>query len=191
MYGFVINVNLSPTTQNYYFSTGIAGRHFTFGYQCQDLYDMQFPAGVIPVHLKSKQRNVYLTIPTTFKMKTNPFGNFTIVGEVGLEHGICVSAKSSDEAKPLTGDQTQKFTRVPRYKQTAVFREALVIKAGFEYTIKDNTKASAALSYNYGFLNIFRRSYKNQYYAPELERVNREPVKVFAHCIELQMGFIF
>ncbi|MDR1793390.1 MAG: PorT family protein [Bacteroidales bacterium] len=188
MYAVMVDINLAKTSSNYYFSTGIGGRHLMFGYKCKDKYYIPLQDKT-DVDLKSKQANVYLFLPTTFKMKTNPFGRFIIFGQVGLEHAILLSAKSKDEILKADGS-TMSFDKVERYKQTSIIREALIVTAGIEFVIKDRTKATAAISYNYGFNNIFRKKYINQYWGNDAEG-NPYRVKDFGHVLELQIGFIF
>lgn len=187
IYGVNVDINLAPTSSNYFFSTGINARHIRYGLEYKDHYQYINPETYETeifnnAIVKSTFNSTYVTIPTAIKLKTNPFGSFTFWGLVGVEHAFAVSSKSNDEIK-LEDGSSKKQDKVEHYKHTAVFKESLYVVFGAEYIIQDNTKISLGLGYNYGFNNMFRKKYKNS--------VSEFPVKAHTHCIEIQVGVLF
>lgn len=188
VYGLNLDINIVPTYSNYYFSTGVNARHIRFGLNYKDNYlyenpDNNYQEEVFNnASVKSTFSNVYVSIPTAVKLKTNSFGNFVFWGLVGLEHGIAVSSKSNDEIT-LEDGGTKKQDKVNHYKHTAVFKESLYVVFGAEYNIQDKTKILLGLGYDYGFNNIFRKKYKNP--------LTLESVNAHTHRIEIQAGVTF
>jgi hypothetical protein len=189
VYGLNLDINIVPTYSNYYFSTGVNARHISFGLDYKDNYLYEnvdvYPYQIDTFHnasVKSTFHNVYVSIPTAVKLKTNSFGNFVFWGLVGLEHGIAVSSKSNDEIT-LEDGGTKKQDKVNHYKHTAVFKESLYVVLGAEYIIQDKTKILLGLGYDYGFNNIFRKKYQNS--------LTLESINAHTHRIEIQVGVTF
>lgn len=188
VYGLNLDINIVPTYSNYYFSTGVNARHIRFGLEYNDNYlyvnaDKYRPSQIKPIDafVKSTFNNVYVSIPTAIKLKTNPFGNFVFWGLVGLEHSIAVSSKSNDEITSEEGIEKQ--DKVNHYKHTAIFKESLYVVLGAEYIIQDKTKILLGLGYDYGFNNVFRKKYQNS--------LTLEPINAHTHRIEIQVGVTF
>ena len=131
VYGVNADINIVPTNENYYFLVGINARHYFTKIQYTDKYDYYRNNKDTISNILSKYNDIYLSFPTAIKLKTNPFGRFTIFGVIGLEHGFCLSATSKDEVSPLKTEEEQIFKNVNRTQQTAVFKESLM------YAIQD------------------------------------------------------
>jgi len=189
VYGLNIDLNLHQTSSNYYFSTGINARHIRFGLEYKNNNYPYFNDEtntwdtINPTRISSTFTTVYLTIPTAIKLKTSVFFDRLVFwGLVGLEHGIAVSARSNDEI--TREDNTKgKYAKIYQYKKMAIFKESLYIVLGMEFIIKDNTKATFGIGYDYGFNNIFRKDYKNL--------ISNLVVNAHTHRIEFQFGIIF
>ena len=177
VYGVGVDINLVQTMQNYYFSTGINARHIRTGLSFSDNYILSDTI-LQSKYIRSTYNMVYITIPTTIKLQTDPIGRFIIFGTVGLDNGFCVSSKSKDKV-----ENQQEYKEVDNYKKTLFFREALLASIGFDFIIKGNTKASFTFAFNNGFTNAFRKSYKNA--------ITGEQVKANNRGFEFQFGFIF
>ena len=184
VYGLDVDVNLVPTAENYYFTIGLAAKHVMTKMIYPDKYaDREHHDSLITAEsITSKFNNIYLSIPTAIEFKTNPFGRFVIDGVIGLEHSICVSAKSKDEVTRADGTSF-KVDKVDRYKEMSLIQESLYVEFGFEYVIRDNTKATFGLAYNCNFNNMFRRKTINQ--------ITQERVRSRLHSFEFLFGFVF
>lgn len=181
-YGINTDINLVPTEENYYFSTGLNLRHTAGKLSYKDVYTSKSEEKVLDAKIKSKYNTIYLSIPTTIKLKTNPFGRFIISGVVGLEHGICLKSLEHNEITRPNGSGF-KEKNINKYKQTAVIKESMYICFGFEFIIKDNTRASFGLAYDRGLNGMFRKKYQNT--------ITKESVKAHYNSFEFQFGFIF
>lgn len=188
VYGVNVDINLAPTSSNYFFSTGINARHIRYGLKYNDNYLYENPDNdykeeiFFNAAVKSTFNTTYVTIPTAVKLKTNPFGNFAFWGLIGVEHAFAVSSKSNDEIT-LEDGSSKKQDKVDHYKHTAVFKESLYVVFGAEYIIQENTKILLGLGYNYGFNNMFRKKYKNS--------ISEFPVNAHTHRLEIQVGVTF
>lgn len=175
VYGVSVDINLVQTLQNYYFYTGINARHIRSELSFFD--DINANAIKDSVYFRSVYNTAYLSIPVAIKLKTDPFGRFVIFGLVGMDNSICVSSKSKNSI------QGADPSKVDNYKKTLFLREALLVSVGFDFIIKDNTKATFAFAFNNGFTNAFRKSYTNT--------LSGEKVKANTRGFEFQFGFIF
>ncbi len=188
VYGINVDINMVPTSSNYFFSTGINARHIRYGLKYNDNYVYTNPDNnyqdetFFNASVKSTFNTTYVTIPTAIKLKTNSFDDFVFWGLVGLEHAIAVSSKSNDEITLVDGS-TKKQDKVNHYKHTAIFKESLYVVFGAEYIIEDNTKVLLGLGYNFGFNNMFRKKYENS--------ISGFAVNAHTHRIEIQVGVTF
>jgi len=189
VYGINIDLNLHQTSSNYYFSTGINARHIRFGLTYKDSNYSYFDDNTNTwqtmdvVQLNSTFNTVYLSIPTAIKLKTDIFFDRLVFWTLlGMEHGIAVSARSNDEITRENGTKS-KYSKINHYKHTSIFKESLYIVLGADFILKENTKASFGIGYDYGFNNVFRKSYTNS--------ASGFPVKAHTHRIEFQFGIIF
>lgn len=177
VYGVSVDINLVQTLQNYYFYTGINARHIRTEFSFLDDYVINANTTKDSAYVRSEYNMAYLSIPVAIKLKTDPFGRFVIFGLVGMDNSICVSSKSKDNVEGTI------YPKIDNYKKTLFLREALLVSVGFDFIIKDNTKASFSFAFNNGFTNVFRKSYVNT--------VKNSPVKANTRGFEFQFGFIF
>lgn len=193
VYGVNADINIVPTNENYYFLVGINARHYFTKIQYTDKYDYYRNNKDTISNILSKYNDIYLSFPTAIKLKTNPFGRFTIFGVIGLEHGFCLSATSKDEVSPLKTEEEQIFKNVNRTQQTAVFKESLYVIFGFEFSIHDRTKATFGLAFDRGLNNLFKTTYKDN----DGNRIDNnitisgEPLKAYYNNFEFQFSFVF
>ncbi|HOS16688.1 MAG TPA: outer membrane beta-barrel protein [Bacteroidales bacterium] len=174
MYGLNVDINLAKPLKNYFFHTGINARHIRTELSFNDEYKPYDTATI-----EAKYNMVYLSIPTAIKFKTDEFGRFVIFGTFGMDNSFCVSSKLKyKEINNVKEDKTENI-----YKQTFFVREALLVCLGFEFLIKNNTKASFALAFNNSFTPTYRKDYTN--------KNNGERVDDKSRMFEFQFGFIF
>ena len=187
-YGLTIDLNLAPTSSNYYFSTGISARHIRFGLEYKDDYlfentETNQTETLLNASIKSSFNTIYVSIPTAVRLKTNSFGDFVFWGLIGLEHSIAASSKSNDEITRDIDGSEEKQDKVNHYKDMALFKESLYIVLGAEYIIRDNTKVTFGIGYNHGFNNMFSKKYHNT--------ITDTKVIAHTHRLEFQFGVTF
>jgi len=187
VYGLNIDINIAPTSSNYFFSTGINARHIRFGLEYKENYlfenlETHQMDTLKNAAVKSTFNTIYISIPTAIRLKTNTFGNFAFWGLVGLEHSLAVASKSNDEIT-REDERIEKQDKVNHYKNMSLFKESLYVVLGAEYIIQNNTKLTLGIGYDHGFNNMFRKKYKNS--------LTDEHINAHTHRLELQVGVVF
>ena len=187
VYGLNLDINLAPTSSNYFFSTGINARHIRFGLKYKDnyLFDNMETYEIEILNnatVESTFNTTYISIPTAIRLKTNTFGDFAFWGLLGLEHSIAAASKSNDDITREDG-RIEKQDKVNHYKDMSFFKESLYIVLGAEYIIQNNTKVTLGIGYDHGFNNMFRKKYKNS--------LTNESINIHTHRLELQVGVVF
>lgn len=117
----------------------------------------------------------YLEIPVTLKLRTNEIGYFTYWFQFGLGLGINIKAQADDTDKYMNtktvysgveeiepawgsaGDFIDTQEKLNIKEEIKPLRMGLIIGAGAEYNISDNTSILVGVSYNNGFTNIFKK----------------------------------
>lgn len=179
VYGVGVDINMVQPLQNYYFSTGLHARHIRTEMSFTDNYSIPHTDSVLNNRfIRSGYNMVYVSIPTTIKLKTDPIGSFIIFGVVGMDNSFCISSKSRDDIQ-----NQLVYKKVDMYQHTLFFREALLASVGFEFIIKGNTKASFEFVFNNGFTNAFKKKYKND--------ITKDPVAANTRGFEFHFGFVF
>ena len=187
VYGLNVDINIAPTSSNYFFSTGINARHIRFGLEYKEnyLFDNLETYQIDTFNnaaVKSTFNTIYISIPTAVRLKTNSFGNFAFWGLIGLEHSIVAASKTNDEIIK-ENESIEKQDKVNHYKDMSLFKESLYVVLGGEYIIQNNTKLIFGIGYDHGFNNMFRKKYKNS--------LTNENINARTHRLELQIGVIF
>ncbi|MBO4402668.1 MAG: hypothetical protein J5792_03160 [Bacteroidales bacterium] len=181
-YGLNMNINLFQASSNYYFLTGLNIRHLR-GKLTYSAFDYNKDSvNLFP--FKSKYTMTYLSIPTALKLQTNPFNDRYIIYSVfGLDNSICVSSNRKDIVKDVT------YNPKNNQKNTAMFREALIVSIGMEYVLHDNTRLTAGLMLNNGFTNLFNKEFYDMNTFKNTGK--KERVNIQNRTLELQLGLIF
>ena len=104
----------------------------------------------------------YLEIPITIKLRSNEISYFTFYGQLGFAPQIKVRSRADFSYTDINGTVTGenvKFEDIPAYPKTiekvAPFDAKLLVEAGLEYEIAENTVLVAGLFFNTGFINMF------------------------------------
>lgn len=177
LYGLNMDINLCRAVANYYFHTGVNIYHVKTRLEYIDDYrssDTLFKNQPV----KSTYKTMYLSVPTALKLQTNSIHGFIVYGIFGLDNSVCISSKKEDEV----GKQGT-FKTLNNKGNTATFREALLVAAGAEYIIRDNTRISVGLTYNNGFTNMFKDKY--------CSLSTGEEISVCSRLLEFRIGLIF
>lgn len=174
VYGLNVDVNLAKPLKNYYFHTGLNARHIRTELSFMDAYEDKDKASINAVY-----NIVYLSIPTAIKFKTDEFGRFVIFGIFGMDNSVCIDSKM--KYKKIDYEKVDKEEDI--YKNTFLLREALYVSLGFDFIIKNNTKATFALAFNNAFTPTYRKNYINLNTNQKVEDKSR--------MFEFQFGFVF
>jgi hypothetical protein len=192
-YGLMTEFALSD---NYYFATGV--EVITAGGSMNYLDSAYYittsnPADTFRVGRRNYNLQ-YLNIPLTLKMRTNEIGYMRYFGQFGLDIGFRTKATSRD--RDLTGT----FRDSDITKDAQLFRVAMNLGIGAEYTLIGNTALVVSVNYNNGFTNALRRESRDLMANPwatgaddkELKQ-NRRHVqqKATSNFVALNVGILF
>lgn len=104
--------------------------------------------------------NIYAKIPLALRFRTNLIGPVYLYGNFGVDFSFLVSSKlkfSGRDRNVHTSDKTVIEYAEDSYKiSSAPVRIGLFLGGGVEYPISGSFSITAALNYNYGFLNIVK-----------------------------------
>ena len=124
-----------------------------------------------------KYMHQYLELPLTLKMQTPEFGYLSYFGKFGFAPGFNLKAKGEDQY--VAGNR---FTEeVDLKSRTPLFRAALIIGIGVEYSLGGRTTLLGGVTYNNGFTNSLKG--RNTY-------MNVNP-SASASYLQLNMGVMF
>lgn len=145
------------------------------------------PSNVAGVEdLESTLRLRYIEVPLTMKLKTSEIGYMTYYGQLGVSTAFNIRAKADFESVDLINNNQVVLNEDEDIADnTALFKAALVLGAGFEYNFSGNTSLLVGVTYNGGFTNL----YDGEEYVDE--DGNKQNVKVLASYIELTTGVFF
>lgn len=104
--------------------------------------------------------NIYAKVPVALRFRTNQIGPVYLYGNFGVDFSFLVSSKlkfSGRDRNVHTDDGTPIEYAEDSYKlSSAPVRIGLFLGGGVEYPISGSFSITAAINYNYGFLNIVR-----------------------------------
>jgi len=102
--------------------------------------------------LERDYRLQYLELPVAIKMHTPQIGYFTYYGKFGLAPGV--NLKSTAKDTYVSGNI---FTvEYDNKRNTPLFRAALIVGLGTEYSFGGRTSVFGGLTYNNGFSNVLK-----------------------------------
>ncbi len=100
----------------------------------------------------------YVEIPLLLKMRTREFGYFTFYGQFGFSPGFNIKARADD----IYFDGS-KENDLNIEDDVYTLKASIVMGAGVEYSLLQNTAIVMGLNYNNGFSNMFDKgSYSNK-----------------------------
>lgn len=148
-WGFLADIAL---TENYFVKTGFSVDYMNsklqFPYQSSELADNEIGT----MHRKYNLR--YLSIPVTIKMRTNQFNKIAYYGNIGFGTSFNLKAKGQDEFIYDAGTVTLEDTDIK--DETTFVKGTLIVGAGAEYFLDDDTSLMVELSFNNGLSNILK-----------------------------------
>lgn len=111
----------------------------------------------------------YLEVPMAIKLRSNEIGYLTFYGLLGVTPQFAVRSRADLTIKDSGGAEilditNAKFKDIPFYSNTEnnvidkvnPFNLGLLVEAGIEYDISENTVLVGGLFFNAGFLNMFK-----------------------------------
>lgn len=140
---------------NYAFSTGL---HISTTSGTVSYKDRAFPdtdkTNNFAADTEAKYNLKYIDIPLTLKLRTNEIGYITYYGQFGL--GLGINIKATQDLETTYGADKKVLTVEDQdiSDDTKLFRTALIVGGGIEYSISGNTALQIGLTFNNGFSNI-------------------------------------
>jgi len=133
--------------------------------------------------LDTELRIRYLEIPATLKLRTGEIGTgslgyFTYFGQIGANIGVPISARY-DLVSTVPGTES-----IPDEKANKLINEvgvSLVLSAGAEYNLAQNTNLFLALWWNSGFTGTIK----------DVEGITSNDDKVTASYFGIRVGLMF
>lgn len=200
------------------FSTGIGGdfeggkQKFvdtTFYVVNKDDEIIEFPSDTSSYYANSaymlterKLKTTAINIPLVLKLSTNEIKNFKYFGQFGLDLGILLKLRSTDQVKTIMDNgvpisyKEEELTDVNPYQGTIPVRLGLNVGAGAEYRLTGSTSAFATINYVHQFINTFVADTK--YYAEsystsgnKLIFSDRAKQSAFGSAIQINLGILF
>ena len=112
----------------------------------------------------------YLEIPMTIKLRSNEIGYLTYYGQLGMAAQFAVRSRADYSIDSLGVSQVMvenvKFNDIPTLPLTIEkvrpFNLGLIVEAGIEYSISENTALVAGLFFTTGFLDMFKDNDKER-----------------------------
>lgn len=96
----------------------------------------------------------YLEIPLLLKFQTEEMRYFSYFGKIGFSPGINMRARGDDRFRPLGIQDPEVNDDLDISNHISIFRLALVVGFGVEYSLGGRTALTGGLTYNNGFTNV-------------------------------------
>lgn len=146
-YGLMGDFNF---TQNYSFATGISIT--TINGKSKEIVTTPAAGGIgapSQAEYNLKYELQYVDVPLTLKLKTVKINNARYYGQFGLSNGINIGAKQDVD---ITGGSSARDVNIS--DDIKFYRAGLIIGAGAEFDISENSSISTGLTFNNGFSDI-------------------------------------
>jgi hypothetical protein len=107
----------------------------------------------------------YLELPVSIKLRSNEVGYFTFYGQMGVTPQFAVRSRAHITEKDAGGNvvtdiDNKKLKDIPFFpndiEKVRPFNIGLLVEAGMEYDLTENTVLVAGLFFNAGFLDMFK-----------------------------------
>ncbi len=107
----------------------------------------------------------YLHLPLTIKLRSNEIGYLTYYGQLGLSTQVAVRSRASyridsSGTNIVPQVENEKFKDIPALpnsiEKVRPVNIGLIVEAGVEYSISENTVLVGGLFFNAGFLDMFK-----------------------------------
>jgi Outer membrane protein beta-barrel domain len=182
----------------------LSSNSVSYFYNTQDDKIVKFDSTLNPASYNHYQINsrsysiTYITVPISFKMKTNEIGMFTYYGQFGINNSFRWKAMATDEVQQITSSglgtsETKK--KIDVTKDVSFYTASLIMGAGAEMNLSGSTSFTFGLSYNLGFTNVvkndsdyLRRRANDAFGTPTFSKM---PQKIKSNAVVLTVGVLF
>ncbi|MFP5080616.1 porin family protein [Pedobacter sp. JCM 36344] len=144
-YGLIGDFNF---TQNYSFATGLTITTVN-GKSTEIVTSNSGSAIPSQAEYELKYKIQYVEVPLTLKLKTVKINEVRYFGQFGLSNGILIGAKQDAD---MTGGASRRDINIK--DDIKFYRAGLIIGAGAEFEISENTSITTGLTFNNGFTDI-------------------------------------
>ncbi len=167
---------------NYRFATGLFLNNI--GGKVKQTYSTVDTSGTTSDILNTSTVKLrYIEVPVTMKMMTNEIGYIRYYGQLGIDLGVNLRAKSDAATVTTTGGNTRTTTDsdIDVKESVNAFKAGLVIGGGLEFNFSGSTSALAGITYHSGFTNLYKKDSFSGLDNP----------KSYADYLELTLGVFF
>ncbi len=166
---------------NYRFASGIFLNNI--GGKAKQTYSTVDTSGVTTTILNTSTVKLrYIEVPITMKMMTNEIGYMRYYGQLGIDLGVNIRAKSDAGSVSTTGGTiTTTEADIDVKESVNPIKAGLVIGGGLEFNFSGRTSALAGITYHSGFTNLYKKDSFSGLDNP----------KTYADYIELTLGVFF
>lgn len=179
-YGLLGDFKLNDAA-TYYFSTGVLLNSIGGKFKADATYEI----GGVSTEVKSEQelKLRYIELPLALKLRTKTSGTFNFYGQFGVSTAFNIRART-DATTTSTANGTTTTTSVDDedvISDIALFKMALVVGAGMEYSLSSGPTLFGGLTYNNAFTNALDGDAKKLL-------PNDKKSKLFADYLEITLG---
>ncbi|MBZ0206761.1 MAG: PorT family protein [Flavobacteriales bacterium] len=170
------------TNGNYRFATGLFLNNV--GGKSKQTYSQADTSGLTSNILNTSTVKLrYIELPVTMKLMTNEIGYMRYFGQLGVDMGVNIRAKSDAETINTTGGSVRTTTEsdIDVKESVNAFKAGLVIGGGLEFNFSGSTSAVAGITYHSGFTNLYKKDTFS----------GLDNSKTYADYIELTLGVFF
>jgi len=137
----------------------------------------------ISVLQSSKVHLRYIELPLTIKLMTNEIGYMRYFGQLGIDAGVNIRAKSDADVITTTNGVSVPTSEsdIDVKELTNPIKLGLVLGAGLEYNFSGGTSALIGVTYHSGFTTLYKKN--------AFEGIDTP--KTYADYLELTLGVYF
>ncbi|MEZ4739847.1 MAG: porin family protein [Flavobacteriales bacterium] len=179
-YGLLGDFRLNEAA-TYFFSTGILLNNIGGKFKADATYEIDGVSTVVKSEQELKLR--YVELPLALKLRTKTSGTFNFYGQFGVSTAFNVRART-DATTTSTANGITTTTSVDDedvISDIALFKMALVVGAGVEYSLSSGPTLFGGVTFNNAFTNALDGDAKKLL-------PNDKKSKLFADYLEISLG---
>ena len=183
--GFItgINTDISLTKKRiFYISTGLLFRYLQCEYSFRNLYSFNIKDTSIIYSTVRTYQTMYLTIPTGVRIRTAPSNGCVFSAKTGLYHNFKIVGNQFDSFKFEEQPEYNLTTKKEKNIDAVLFAESIYVGLGFEYVLKNNSRA---------FINVDYSCQFNYFSSKAKSNISDNRFKGIIHSLHIVFGFMF